>query len=66
MNRRKFVQAFAGAVATVAIGMRMASAMPRLDFTEENFEAMAIKYKATERFSNFSHVDWRACYGSPG
>ncbi len=65
MNRRGFVHAFAGAVATVAIGMRMATAMPRLDLTEENVEAVAVQFKATVRFGR-SDMDWRAVYGSPG
>jgi hypothetical protein len=65
MNRRRFIRAFAGAVATVAIGMRMASPMPRLDFNEENVEAIAIKYKATMRVSGWNNYDWRAVYGTP-
>lgn len=58
------MQAFAGAVATVAIGMRLATAMPRLDLTEENVEAAALKYKAYVRFSP-KYDDWRAVYGTP-
>ncbi len=71
MNRRKFIQAFAAAVASVSIGMKLSQGMPELvkihGIDERGNEQVdTIRFKATERFSNFSHTDWRAVYGSPG
>jgi len=72
VNRRGFIQAFAGAVASVAIGMRVSQGMPRLnpaDYLTDsdtwylNPNIAAVKVKCTERFE-FEYVDWRAMYGS--
>ncbi len=69
MNRRDVIKAFAGGIASVAIGMRVARGMPALtqpSFTPIADEYVGLNYKATERFSAFSFTDWRVCYGSPG
>ncbi len=67
VKRRAFIQAFAGAVATVAIGMRVAQGMPELKIVTgiEDMENTELRYKATERFLP-PMMDWRAVYGSPG
>ncbi len=61
MNRRDVIKAFAGAVASVAIGMRVANGMPTLP--DPNIVAMTVKitFDSDEVFS-----DWRCVYGSPG
>ena len=68
MKRRAFIQAFAGAVATVAIGMKLSQGMPNL--TEASFglvpdQDIELRFKATERIIPWAN-DWRAVYGSPG
>ena len=65
LSRRNFIKAFAASVATVAIGMRMATAMPHLDDRSVIGYASTLKFKATERFSA-EWSDWRCMYGSPG
>ncbi len=70
MNRRKFIRAFAGAVATVAIGMKLSQGMPELvkvyGIDERGNEQVdTIRFKASMRFSP-EWNDWRAVYGSPG
>lgn len=80
MKRRAFIKAFAGAVASVAIGMRVAQGMPKLlppmiDLSSDTWylrtgiEDMEhgedLRIKATERFQ-YDFRDWRAVYGSPG
>ena len=67
MKRRQFIQAFAGAVATVAIGMRMATAMPKLDLSplaDPNIVAMRVKVNMDHKL-DVEWVDWRCMYGSP-
>lgn len=68
MKRRAFIKAFAGAVASVAIGMKLSQGMPELKIVTgiDDMENIELRFKATERFSQFSHADWRAVYGSPG
>ena len=80
MNRRDVIKALAGAVATVAIGMRVAQGMPKLlpsmiDLSSDTWylrtgiedmeNGEVLQFKATERFLP-PHMDWRAVYGSPG
>ncbi len=67
MKRRAFIKAFAGAVATVAIGLKLSQGMPELKIITgiDDMENTELRFKATERFSHFSN-DWRAVYGSPG
>ena len=70
MNRRKFIRAFAGAVATVAIGLKLSQGMPemlkesKILFASPDVES-SLRFKATMRFSP-PYTDWRAVYGSPG
>ncbi len=67
MNRRRFIRAFAGAVATVAIGMRVSHGMPAIDFSrfgDPNIVAMKVKVNIDDSLS-FHWVDWRAMYGTP-
>jgi hypothetical protein len=71
MNRRKFIRAFAGAVATVAIGMRVSHGMPTIDFSrigDPNIIAMKVKVNMDDRTRpslDVEWVDWRAMYGTP-
>ncbi len=77
MKRRAFIKAFAGAVATVAIGMRVAQGMPKLlpsDYLtdpdawylrtgQDDMEnGEALQIKTTMRFRH-DYKDWRAVYG---
>lgn len=68
MNRRRFIRAFAGAVATVAIGMRVSHGMPAIDISrawfDPNIVAMKVKVNIDDSLS-FHWVDWRAMYGTP-
>lgn len=78
MNRRKFIRAFAGAVATVAIGMKLSQGMPEipkvvlaspdmesaLRFGDPNIVAMKIKVNMDHGL-DVEWVDWRAMYGTP-
>ncbi len=67
MNRRKFIRAFAGAVATVAIGLKLSQGMPEMPkvvLASPDVES-SLRFKASMRF-NPSYTDWRAVYGSPG
>ncbi len=68
MKRRQFIQAFAGAVASVAIGMKLSQGMPEIPLPPEGFRYVDpdLQFKATERFSEFNFADWRCVYGSPG
>ena len=67
MNRREFGKAFAGAVASVSIGLKLSQGMPELPvrIDEVRVTKGVAKYKATERFLEPT-VDWRGMYGSPG
>ena len=68
MDRRAFIRAFVGAVATVAIGMRVAHGMPKIDFSpiaDPNIVAMKFKVNM-DHSMDVQFVDWRAMYGSPG
>jgi len=67
MKRRAFLKAFVGAVATVAIGMRMATAMPRLDLSplaDPNIVAMKFKVNMDSSL-DVQWIDYRAMYGTP-
>lgn len=67
MNRRKFIRSFAGAVATVAIGMRVSHGMPTIDFSrlgDPNIVAMKVKVNMDHKL-DVQFVDWRAMYGTP-
>jgi len=67
MNRRRFIRAFAGAVATVAIGMRVSHGMPAIDFSrlaDPNIVAMKVKVNLDHSL-DVHWVDWRAMYGTP-
>lgn len=70
MNRRKFIRAFAGAVATVAIGLKLSQGMPTYResktwvLVSPDVES-SLRFKASMRFSP-PYTDWRAVYGSPG
>jgi hypothetical protein len=63
MNRRGFIRAFAGAVATVAIGMKLSQGMS--DLTQPSFDLVPenVQFKVTERFIG-GDVDWRGVYGT--
>lgn len=70
LNRRQFVQAFAGAVATVAIGMRVSQGMPILEPQTALFQptagTVAMKVKVNmDHGLDVQFIDWRCMYGSP-
>jgi len=66
LNRRQFTQAFVGAVGTVAIGMRMATVMPKLDLSPlADPNIVAMKITMNDKL-DVQWVDYRAMYGSPG
>ena len=68
MDRRSFLKSFVGAVATVAISLRMVTAMPKLDLSplaDPNIVAMKVKVNMDGEL-DVQWVDWRAMYGSPG
>ena len=67
MKRRAFIKAFAGAVASVSIGLKLSQGMPELKIItgiEDMENGEVLRFKATERFSQ-PWVDWRGAYGSP-
>lgn len=67
VSRRKFIQSFVGAVASVSIGLKLSHGMPELPgrIDEVRVTKGVAKFKATERFLE-PKVDWRCVYGSPG
>ena len=60
-SRRDIIKAFAGAVASVAIGLRVAHGMPQL--AELDVCPMTVSIKFVD---GVGVIDWRAAYGSPG
>ena len=60
-SRRDFLKAFAGAVASVAIGLRVAHGMPPL--SEPTVIPMTVAIKFVD--GGISTIDWRSVYGSP-
>ena len=67
MDRRRFIQAFVGAVATTAIGLRLATPMPKLDLSPlADPNVVAMKMKVTMNGDlDVQFVDWQAMYGIP-
>lgn len=65
MNRRDVIKAFAGAVASVSIGLKLSQGMPELvgHIDEVRVTKGVAKYKVTERFLP-PVVDWKGVYGS--
>lgn len=64
MNRRNIIKAFAGAVATVAIGLRVAHGMPQLPERDEcpmDVIPMTVNITVTPEMTI---ADWRVAYGS--
>ncbi len=62
-SRRDIIKAFAGAVASVAIGLRVAHGMPQLpDFCPMDVIPMTVAIKFTDDGPTL--VDWRVMYGS--
>ena len=63
-SRRDIIKAFAGAVASVAIGLRVAHGMPKLpDVCPMDVIPMTVSIKFVD---GVGVIDWRAAYGSPG
>jgi hypothetical protein len=63
-SRRDILKAFAGAVASVAIGLRVAHGMPQLPERDEcpmDVIPMTVNIKTTD---GFGIADWRVAYGS--
>ena len=64
MNRRNIIKAFAGAVASVAIGLRVAHGMPQLPERDEcpmDVIPMTVKIHVNPELT---FTDWRVAYGS--
>lgn len=61
MNRRDVIKAFAGGVASVAIGLKLSQGMPKLPEP-----TMVIPMTVKITFDNeVSWADWRVAYGTP-
>jgi len=61
MNRRDVIKAFAGGVASVAIGMKLAQGMPKLP-EPTTVIPMTVKIRVDPEVM---FADWRCVYGSP-
>ena len=63
MNRRDVIKAFAGGVASVAIGMRLAQGMPKLPEPKTTTVIpMTVKIHVAH---DINMADWRCVYGTP-
>ena len=69
-SRRDIIKAFAGAVASVAIGLRVAHGMPQLPYPPGlrgdcpmDVIPMTVAIKYVD--GGISTIDWRVMYGSP-
>ncbi len=66
-SRRDFIKAFAGAVASVAIGLRVAHGMPQLPDACPMDDIPTVIPMTVKMHVNpeLTFTDWRVVYGSP-